>query len=118
MGKQIVVYRKEKHGMEGFGDLDDVRVGDCVQFWDECQHAHRRIIKVNVAARVARLEAVVYEQYTLAPSRTLRFDDILVLYRNMSDDYVPTIMDLFHPGSEGEPPRTETLVKRRGRSKK
>ena len=117
MSKQVTIYRKAKYGMEAFGDLGDVRVGDTVQFWDDCQHTSRRIAKVNVAAGVCRLEPVVYEQYTLHPSRTLKFDDILVLYRKYADDYVPNIMDMFHPGSEGEQPKAAEPVKR-GRSKK
>ena len=118
MGKQIVIYRKEKYGVVGFGDLGDVRVGDSVQFWDECQHANRRIIKVNPAARVARLEAVQYGQYTLAPSKTLKFDEILILYRTVDDDYTPNIMDMLHPGSEGEPPPLEPVAMKRGRSRR
>jgi hypothetical protein len=102
MPHQLVIYRKAKYGLREFGDLTDVRIGDVVQFWDESQHAFRAVIKVNVKAGVARLSPVMYGDYVLHPSKTVRFDDILMLKRTFDDDYTPNIMDMFHDSSVEE----------------
>lgn len=102
MERKLVIYRRAKYGLGEIGDLTDVRVGDVVQFWDDSQNAFRSIIKVNVKAGMARLAPVVYEQYTLVPSRSIRFDDIITLQRILDDDHVPTVMDMFHTSSAHE----------------
>ncbi len=102
MTRKLLIYRKAKYGLGEIGDLTDVRVGDIVQFWDESQNAFRMVIKVNVKAGMARLAPVVYEQYTLVPSRSIHFEDIITLQRVLNDDHTPTVMDMFHSSSAQE----------------
>jgi hypothetical protein len=80
--KYETLYRKGSAKFPDQGNLTDVRIGDAVSYRDDVgAHAAGRVAKVNVAARVLRLEPHVYLEYVLRPAQVLQFDQILKLER-------------------------------------